>query len=128
MFKWIISSSMVMLSSLTLSVLPIYAQTAPPSSGTTVIVTDLVALHRAKNLARMAAEKINGGLNYYRADRSMYGPVSEAPYVDNGDGTWTFTFSGYQPGSTTPMVETAVTVSQDGSEVTVDYNRPIPQS
>lgn len=125
MLKLLISASIIVLSTLGLKVPSVWTQTLPSSSDTRVVVTDLVALHRAKNLARMAAEKINGGLNYYRAESSMYGPVSEAPYVDNGNGTWTFTFSGHQPGSTIATVETAVTVSQDGSQVTVDYNRPL---
>ncbi|WP_337885461.1 hypothetical protein [Fischerella thermalis] len=84
-----------------------------------------LALTRAKNLARQAAEKVNGGLSKYRAEASMYGPSFEAPCVDDGNNTWTFTFTGSKPGSTTPSVKTIVTVAKDGSEVTVDYNSPI---
>ena len=125
MFKWIAGSSITMLSAFTLSILPVCAQTRPPASGTTIIATDNIALNRAKNWARMAAERINGGLNNYRAESSMYGSAFEAPYIDNGNGTWTFIFSGHKPGSTTPSVETAVTVAKDGSNVVVDDNRPI---
>lgn len=83
------------------------------------------SLTRAKNLARQAAEKANGGLSNYRAEASMYGPSYEAPCVDNGNNTWKFTFTGSKPGSTTPSVKTIVTVAKDGSEVKVDYNSPI---
>ena len=82
-------------------------------------------LQRAKNLARQAAEKYNGGLGKYRAERTMHGPTSEAPYVDNGDGSWTFTFYGGPPGweqGGSPTIESVVTVIENGWDVSIDYN------
>jgi hypothetical protein len=82
----------------------------------------ILALGRAKNVARQAAEAANGGLNNYRAENSMHGPVEQVPCKDNGDGTWTFTFQGTAPGETTPIVETVVTVNSQTFKVTVDRN------
>ena len=82
-------------------------------------------LNNAKNLARQAAERENGGLNYYRAESSMYGPATESPFKDNGDGTLTFTFLGGYPAAP-PAIQTVVTVDVAGDQVTVDYNGPIP--
>ncbi|MGB3240298.1 MAG: hypothetical protein WBB29_18540 [Geitlerinemataceae cyanobacterium] len=86
------------------------------------IMSDALALNRAKNYARQTAERINGGLGNYRAEPSMHGPSADAPYTDNGDGTWTFTFLGGRPGSGILDMETIVTVSQDGGMINLDYN------
>ncbi|NJP09930.1 MAG: hypothetical protein HC866_10965 [Leptolyngbyaceae cyanobacterium RU_5_1] len=109
--------------------LPAHAQTTPQASAcaTQAIASDnavekINALGRAKNLARQAAEATNGGLGKYRADVSMHGAVSDAPCVDNGNGTWTFTVKGGKPGFTTPTQETVVTVDGSSWQVTVDYN------
>lgn len=79
---------------------------------------------RAMNLARQAAEKANGGLNNYRAEQSMYGPGSNAPFKDNGNGTLTFTFLGGRPASV-PTIKSVVTVSLQGDLVSLDSNEPI---
>lgn len=81
-------------------------------------------LTRAKNLARQAAERENGGLNKYRAEAAMYGPAIDSDYVENEDGSVTFSFKGGPPGFTTPNLETVVMVSPAG-EVVVSYNGPI---
>ena len=83
---------------------------------------NLISLNRAKNLARMAAENANGGLGNYRAETSMHRAAEDAPFVDNGNGTWTFTFTGTRPGSDVPAFRSVVTVSQDGETVTMDSN------
>jgi hypothetical protein len=94
----------------------------PPTSNYGI---DNPILQRGMNLARQAAERANGGLTKYRAQASMYGPATKAPFVDNGNGTWTFTFFGGTPGATAPSLESVVTIAKDSSKITVDYNGPI---
>jgi hypothetical protein len=94
-------------------------------SNTTIIRRNNVDLNRAKNLARQAAVQANGGLGQYRPEDAMHGPAAQSPHVDNGDGTWTFTIRGRRPNSQVFTMETVVTVSRDGKQVTVDYNGPI---
>ncbi|MBW4658739.1 MAG: hypothetical protein KME15_08695 [Drouetiella hepatica Uher 2000/2452] len=82
-------------------------------------------LNRAKNLARQTAEKANGGLGLYRAEASMHGPAAEAPFFDNGDGTFTFTFLGGKPGYTTPSVQSVVIVNTTDWSTRLGYNGAI---
>lgn len=84
-------------------------------------------LNRAKNLARQAAEKANGGLGNYRAEDAMHGPAAEAPFVENDDGTVTFDFVGSRPGTNTPFVRTIATVNLASGEVRLDYNGSITE-
>ncbi|XFA72482.1 hypothetical protein RYO59_000707 [Thermosynechococcaceae cyanobacterium Okahandja] len=96
-----------------------------PGSQPTINIAELV---RARNYARQAAERVNGGLTRYRADQSMHGPVRQAPYVRNPDGSYTFRVLGYRVtngvAATLPSIETIVTVAADG-RTTVEYNGPI---
>lgn len=92
------------------------------SNNLELMYDNLTALNRAKNLARMAAERANGYVNNYRAEPSMHGAAEDSPFVDNGNGTWTFTFTGTRPGSDIPAYRTVVTVSKDGQTVTVNEN------
>lgn len=85
-------------------------------------ITDL---SRAKNLARQAAERVNGGINSYWAEPSMHGPAADSPYTDNGDGTWTFIFLGGAPASDIRDVETEVLVNRTTWDVSVVYNGPV---
>lgn len=85
-------------------------------------VAYITDLSRAKNLARQAAERVNGGINSYWAEPSMHGPAAESPFVDNGDGTWTFTFQGGAPASNVLDVETEVVVNRSTWDVAVVYN------
>lgn len=112
------------------------AQTTPQSpslfsqqGATTDLQMDfarLINLNRAKNLARQAAERVNGGLGRYRAEPSMHGPAEESPHVENRDGNWTFTFRGGPPAGVL-TVETVVTVDTNNGMVSIDYNGPIRQ-
>jgi len=143
MFKHITLVSVTALTALTVGSLPLYAQTPSnetpsdqtPSTteGTTTESTTterkvdaavLLDLNRAKNIARQAAEKANGGLGNYRSELAMHGPASQAPHVDNGNGSWTFTFKGRRPDSDDLTIESVVTVTNTG-QVTVDYNGPV---
>jgi hypothetical protein len=118
-----------------LSVGPLHANAQITPNGSSIIaqstetrvldVSYIYDLSRAKNLARVAAERANGGLNQYRAEMSMHGPAANSPYVDNGNGTWTFTFVGGSPGYVTPSTESVVTVDRNTWAVNVDYNGPI---
>ncbi|MDP8934897.1 MAG: hypothetical protein M3N42_12340 [Cyanobacteriota bacterium] len=121
---------LVALSTLAVGVSPALSNPAPAPEYETEgvrVINNNIELNRAKNLARQAAEIANGGLGKYRAEASMHGTSKESPFVDNGDGTWTFTFKGNKPGSSVYTVETVVTVSQDG-RVRVDYNGQIRDS
>lgn len=82
-------------------------------------------LNRAKNLARQAAEAHHGGLSQYRAEASMHGEPEAAPYVDNGDGTVTFSFNGSEPGESTPSNHTIVTVDLRSWEAVVEMSYPL---
>ncbi|KAI9134625.1 hypothetical protein [Acaryochloris sp. CCMEE 5410] len=92
--------------------------TPPPKAA------DPFFLTRAKNLARQAAERQNGGLRLYRAEAAMYGPAIDAPSRQNSDGSVTFTFKGGAPGFVTPTVETIATVTPQG-QVSLQYNGPL---
>jgi hypothetical protein len=87
----------------------------------TMVIQNVIDLNRAKNLARQAAEKENGGLGMYRAEPIMHGPATLTNHVEN-ENSWTFTFYGSPPPYTTPMIESVVTVSKDGERVTIEYN------
>ncbi|URR35367.1 hypothetical protein NBE99_12115 [Thermosynechococcus sp. HN-54] len=116
-----------MLASALTGVSPVLAQTAtPPQENFNPFGVDNPVLQRARNWARQAAERANGGLSQYRAEASMFGPASQSPYVDNGDGTFTFRFLGGPPAQPA-TIESIVTVNPDPSNpmIRIDYNGPI---
>ena len=113
------------------SAVPAHAQSVnacvtQASVGEGDVAARITALSRAKNLARQAAEAANGGLDQYRAEDSMYGPIGQTPCTPNETGSWTFTFKGTAPGSSTPFVESVVTVDSQTGNVTVDRNTRLP--
>lgn len=112
----------LLLVSIALPSLPSFAQTTNPPQQQLDQQT-IVNLNRAKNLARQAAEKANGGLAVYRAEPAMHKAASETNYTDNGD-SWTFTFLGGRPGAT-PSIESVVTVNKSDLSVKIDYNGAI---
>ncbi len=121
-----ITSSLILCCALT-GVSPALAQTAAsPQENFNPFGVDNPVLQRARNWARQAAERANGGLSRYRAEASMFGPASQSPYVDNGDGTFTFRFLGGPPAEP-PTIESIVTVNPDPSNpiIRIDYNGPI---
>ncbi|ATS18970.1 hypothetical protein L5470_09715 [Synechococcus sp. PCC 6717] len=99
---------------------------APPSQTFNPFGVDNPVLQRARNWARQAAERANGGLSRYRAEESMFGPASQSPFVENGDGSFTFRFLGGPPAAP-PTIESIVTVNPDSANpmIRIDYNGPI---
>lgn len=91
-----------------------------------VDITDVsevsIDLNQAKNLARQTAEDANGGLGNYRAEGSMHNNPNESPFVENADGSYTFTFKGRRPESLDFTYESQVKVSRDG-QAEIIYNR-----
>ncbi len=103
-------------------------QTVEQTTQTTTVTyrNSITNLNRAKNLARQAAEQANGGLQRYQAEPLMHGPVELTRFVENNDGTVTFTFYGGAPGAR-PTIESVVTVALNGWKTHIDYNGPIRQ-
>lgn len=118
------------LATLALSSLTAFAQsdrsTLEQNSQTTTVTyrNTLYNLNRAKNYARQAAETRNGGLQNYRAEDLMHGPVEKTNFIENSDGTVTFTFLGGKPNAA-PTIESVVTVTINGWKTRIDYNGPM---
>lgn len=76
---------------------------------------------RAANLARMKAERLNGGLGVYRPAPCMFEQGGGPCLVSRGSKGFTFRFLGEQPGwrqlGIPPTVETEILVSPDGRSV-----------
>lgn len=86
---------------------------------------------KAANLARMRAERLNGGLSSYRADRCMYALRGEGCLVSNSEAGFVFRFQGGAPGwqqqqPPQPTILTEIRVSADGDRIlAVPYNGPL---
>ena len=86
---------------------------------------------KAANQARMRAERLNGGLSRYRADRCMYVLRGEGCLVSNTESGFVFRFQGGAPGwqqqiPPEPTVLTEIRVSADGDRILdVPYNGPL---
>lgn len=82
---------------------------------------------RAANLARMEAERINGGLSRYFTANCMHQRGGGSCMVNAGPDGYLFDFLGGAPGwevtKQAASVETRILISPDGSSVvTVEYN------
>ncbi len=88
---------------------------------------------RATNVARMYAERLNGGLTVYRPDACMYNRGGSNCLIRGDANGYIFRFLGGPPGwqilGLAPTAETEIEVSADGrSVVKVIYNgAPRPQ-
>ncbi len=85
----------------------------------------LVKLNRAKNLARQAAERANGGLTEYRPEPAMHGPAQRTDYEELAEGVWQFTFKGRRPRANEYTIESVVVVDSNTGDITVEYNGSI---
>lgn len=86
-----------------------------------------VSQMRAANLARMEAERINGGLSRYFTASCMHQRGGGSCMVNAGPNGYLFSFLGGAPGwevnKQAASVETRILISPDGSSVVnVEYN------
>jgi hypothetical protein len=82
---------------------------------------------RAANLARMEAERINGGLSNYFTANCMHQKGGGSCMVNSGPNGFLFDFLGGPPGwevnKQAATTETRILISPDGTDVvTVEYN------
>ncbi len=104
-------------------IMPLLPTSATPTpAGDTIRLTEAIfGLSRAQNLARQAGERVNGGLQVYRAEAAMHGNAANAPFIDGGD-AWIFRFRGGAPGTDLTAIETEVRVDKATFETSVIYN------
>ena len=84
-------------------------------------------LQRATNLARMTAERLNGGLNRYFVANCMHSRDGGSCLINTNDQGFTFRFLGGPPGWETnnqaATVETQILIAPSGKQVLqVQYN------
>ncbi|MEB3318033.1 MAG: hypothetical protein VKO39_07830 [Cyanobacteriota bacterium] len=85
---------------------------------------------RAVNMARMTAEKLNGGLQVYRAGACMHQPSGGPCLIRFSSDGYLFRFYGGGPGwqqlGKPPTKETEILVAPDGRSVrAILYNGPV---
>lgn len=105
--------------------------TAPPaaSSAPTAPLDPYTSSQRATNLARMHAERLNGGLGQYRAQACMHRTRGGDCLIRRDSAGFLFRFLGGPPGwqqlNLPATVETELLISRDGTRVErVLYNGP----
>ncbi len=104
-----------------------HSQTFVQNQDSVIEYRTLIELNKAKNLARQAAEKANGGLSEYRAEPAMHGPAQETNYQELAESVWQFTFLGRRPTSTEYTIESVVVVNTNTGEITIEYNGSVRQ-
>jgi hypothetical protein len=85
---------------------------------------------RAVNMARMTAERLNGGLQTYRAAACMHQQSGGSCLIQSSSEGYVFRFYGGDPGwqqlGKLPTVETELLVAPDGRSIRkVIYNGPV---
>ncbi len=85
---------------------------------------------RAVNMARMSAERLNGGLQAYRAAACMHQQSGGSCLIQSSSEGYVFRFYGGDPGwqqlGKLPTVETELLVAPDGRSIRkVIYNGPV---
>jgi hypothetical protein len=85
---------------------------------------------RAANMARMTAEKLNGGLQVYRTAACMHQQAGGSCLIQASKAGYLFRFTGGRPGwqqsGKPPSVETEILVAPDGRSILdVKYNGPV---
>jgi hypothetical protein len=86
-----------------------------------------VSQMRAANLARMEAERLNGGLSRYFTANCMHQRGGGSCMVNSGPNGYLFDFlggpPGWQVGQQQATVQTRILISPDGTQVvSVEYN------
>lgn len=102
------------------------AQTPPTATDSRFTqYRNLIELNKAKNLARQAAEKANGGLSQYRAESKMHASPAESNPQEITEDVWKFTFFGKRPNAENYSIQSVVIVNTNTDEVSIEYNGPI---
>lgn len=116
---------LTLLTAPSVSLEPAQAQTPMTDPALEALSLSPLDLNRAKNQARQFAERLNGGLQVYRAEPSMHGPSAESPYRVTEAGQLEFNFFGRAPGASNYTTETVIVVDPDSWELDLIYNGAI---
>ena len=87
---------------------------------------------RAANLARMEAERLNGGLNHYVASQCMHQRAGASCLLQANDAGFLFRFPGGTPGweanRRAATVESQILISADGKRIEKVIYNGVPRS
>ena len=87
---------------------------------------------RAANLARMEAERLNGGLNHYVASQCMHQRAGASCLLQANDSGFLFRFPGGTPGweanRRAATVESQILISADGKRIEKVIYNGVPRS